>query len=84
MKNELRVLEAFGNLGLVGLVGLLLTVVWGLTADSGVNLLLLTGALFLMLIGFIAWVGILVANRVAIRQELILERLAELQRVPSE
>ena len=77
-------LEAFGNLGLVGLVGLLLTVVWGLTADSGVNLLLLTGALFLMLIGFIAWVGILVANRVAIRQELILERLAELQRVPSE
>lgn len=84
MKNESRVLEAFGNLGLVGLVGLLLTVVWGLTADSGVNLLLLTGALFLMLIGFIAWVGILVANRVAIRQELILERLAELQRVPSE
>lgn len=84
MKNELRVLEAFGNLGLIGLVGLLLTVVWGLTADSGVNLLLLTGALFLMLIGFIAWVGLLVANRVAIRQELILERLAELQRVSSE
>ncbi len=84
MKNELRVLEAFGNLGLIGLVGLLLTVVWGLTADSGINLLLLTGALFLMLIGFIAWVGLLVANRVAMRQELILERLAELQRVSSE
>ncbi|MEE9964882.1 MAG: hypothetical protein K4304_07275 [Propionicimonas sp.] len=84
MKSESRVLEAFGNLGLIGLVGLLLTVVWGLTADSGVNLLLLTGALFLTLIGFIAWVGILVANRVAIRQELILERLAELQRVSSE
>lgn len=84
MKNESRVLEAFGNLGLIGLVGLLLTVVWGLTADSGINLLLLTGALFLMLIGFIAWVGLLVANRVAMRQELILERLAELQRVSSE
>lgn len=81
-------LEAFGNLGLIGLVGLLLTVLWGLTAESGVNLLVLTGALFLMLIGFIAWVGILVANRVAnrvaIRQELILEKLAELQRVESD
>lgn len=84
MIKEPRVLEFLGILGLISLVVFLLNLVVTMTGATEINILLFYATVVVIAVGAVAGIGILVVNRVEIRQNLILEQLDELKRGQTE
>ncbi|HML50720.1 MAG TPA: hypothetical protein PKD84_04815 [Propionicimonas sp.] len=84
MIKEPRVLEFLGILGLIGLVVFMLNLVVTMTGATEINILLFYATVVVIAVGAVAGIGILVVNRVEIRQNLILEQLDEVKRGQTE
>lgn len=70
-------------LGVVGLVGLVLFGLDFVGSQGQISMLGLVSQFFIM-IGVMAGLGLLIVDRITVRQDLILEQLAELKRVQAE
>ncbi|PKQ31991.1 MAG: hypothetical protein CVT62_06305 [Actinobacteria bacterium HGW-Actinobacteria-2] len=70
-------------LGVVGLVGLVLFGLDFVGSQGQISMLGLVSQFFIM-IGVMAGLGLLIVDRITVRQDLILEQLAELKRAQAE
>lgn len=78
MKTERRVLEAVGWIGLIGVVVFIVNGIYSLgSPTTGFEVVIRWGAVAAMALGAAAGLGLLVAERVSLRQERIIAMLKE-------
>jgi hypothetical protein len=85
MRRERRYLELLALLGLVGVVAFILNIaIMASGQATGISVVIQLLSTVAMVLGGAAWLGLLVADRVSVRQERILQQLDEIKAAQNE